>query len=110
MKEKRTGLVIEFFLPLNGTQNRRTEIRTETTQDDVKQDRNGQNKRGGHISERPEPDMNKKRRTGSVNTYTIHVDRTQNRSNRKQHKMKRNRTGMVRIKGGVIDPKDRSRT
>ena len=43
MKEKRTGLVIEFFLPLNGTQNRRTEIRTETTQDDVKQDRNGQN-------------------------------------------------------------------
>jgi hypothetical protein len=43
MKEKRTGLVIEFFLPLNGTQNRLTEIRTETTQDDVKQDRNGQN-------------------------------------------------------------------
>ena len=40
---------------------------------------------GGHRSERPEPDMNKKMRTGYVNTYTIHVDRTQNRSNRKQH-------------------------
>jgi hypothetical protein len=36
---------------LNGTQNRRTEIRTETTQDDVKQDRNGQNIqfRGGGV-------------------------------------------------------------
>jgi hypothetical protein len=55
--------------------------------------------------------MNKKRRTGLViEKNTIHVDRTQNRSNRKQHKMKRNRTGMVRINGGVIDPKDRSRT
>ena len=76
---------IQDTIHVDGTQNRRTEIRTETTQDDVKQDRNGQNKRGGHRSEKPEPDMNKKRRTGSVNTYTIHVDRTQNRSNRKQH-------------------------
>ena len=59
---------IQDTIHVDGTQNRRTEIRTETTQDDVKQDRNGQNIRGGHRSERPEPDMNKKRRTGSVNT------------------------------------------
>ena len=60
---------IQDTIHVDGTQNRRTEIRTETTQDDVKQDRNGQNIqfRGGgvHRSERPEPDMNEKR-TGLV--------------------------------------------
>ena len=56
------------------------EIEPKTTQDEEKQDRNGQNKRGGHRSERPEPDMNKKRRAGLViEKNTIHVDRTQNR-------------------------------
>jgi len=61
--------------------------------------------------------MNKKMRTGYVNTYTIHVDRTQNRSNRKQHNhyiyekthrserpepdMNEKRTGLVIEKNGT---------
>jgi hypothetical protein len=40
---------IQDTIHVDGTQNRRTEIRTETTQDDVKQDRNGQNIQGGVI-------------------------------------------------------------